>query len=236
MMAYFVFTFVFLSARKEGKLNKKKKRKLWEMGSTGTLIRFFLPLSYTRLRRPVIMATLDLSWYSAGSGFFFFKKKGNFLINHKAIDYKIIFSPLTSDHRFCFCQKKSCILLPPLHLLLSFRGMAHLGFTPPTPASLSLSPKQIHIQMSPSKCTTFFWVSMCNKIISMNIYYDFLQGLMRFWLYNLSTLEFREWRQTTIKIKNDNYLKCLCIIVVLFILCYPLDNIILIFLIILSVI
>lgn len=52
------------------------------------------------------------------------------LINHKAIDYKIISSPLTSYLLFCSAKK---VLYPsaPSHLLLSLRGMGHLGLPHP---------------------------------------------------------------------------------------------------------
>lgn len=47
------------------------------------------------------------------------------LINHKAIDYKIIFSPLTSGPSFLFCQKSTVFHSDPLHLLFSFRRTSH---------------------------------------------------------------------------------------------------------------
>lgn len=67
--------------------------------------------------------------------FTFFK-----LINHKAIDYKIISSPFTSLPSFPFCQKSPAFFCPPSHLLLSFRGMGHtLTRGPSYLCSLSLS-------------------------------------------------------------------------------------------------
>ena len=61
-------------------------------------------------------------------------------IKHKAIDYKIVFSPFTSNLIFCSAKKKSCILLPPSHLLLTFRDLGHLGLQPqPQSQHLSLS-------------------------------------------------------------------------------------------------
>ena len=67
-------------------------------------------------------------------------------IKHKAIDYKIVFSPFTSNLIFCSAKKKSCILLPPSHLLLTFRDLGHLGLQPqPQPQHLSLSYIHIHL-------------------------------------------------------------------------------------------
>ena len=78
--------------------------------------------------------------------FFTFSK----FINHKAIDYKIISSPFTSYLLFCSAKK---VLYPsaPSHLLLTFRGMGHLGLSPTTTTtttlSLSLSLTYIHVHL-----------------------------------------------------------------------------------------
>jgi len=130
---------------------------------------------------------------SGSSGVFFFFK-GIFFINHKAIDYKIIFSPLTSDNLLCFCQKSpvsSCILLHPLHLILSFRGLGHLGFTPHPPVGRPSLPDKIIFICQPQRgqlCSKCQCVII--KIRSVTIFATviFLWGLMRFWLCSVSTL------------------------------------------------
>ena len=86
------------------------------------------------------------------------------IFNHKAIDYKMIY--LLSHPSFLFCQK-SPVSFCPLHLLLSFRGMGHLGATQPPPSSLPPSlPLALLSHLSTSWCTTL----LCNKMISMTFF------------------------------------------------------------------
>ncbi|ESW13936.1 hypothetical protein PHAVU_008G239000 [Phaseolus vulgaris] len=52
------------------------------------------------------------------------------LINHKAIDYKIIFSPLTSGPSFLFCQKSTVFSLTLCIYYSPFEERAMIGLQP----------------------------------------------------------------------------------------------------------
>jgi len=100
------------------------------------------------------------------------------LINHKAIDYKIIFSPLTSGPSFLFCQKSTVFSLTLCIYYSPFEERAMIGLQVITPHTCSSPPplppillnllssllsllhthKYIY-HMSTSKRTTLFHVS-----------------------------------------------------------------------------
>ena len=96
-------------------------------------------------------------------------------IKHKAIDYKIVFWPFPSNLIFCSAKKKSCILLPPSHLLLTFRGMDHLGLQPqPQPRHLSLLYSysfvscQLHSVQLCSLCQNKLW-NLISPILRLSL-------------------------------------------------------------------
>ena len=87
------------------------------------------------------------SLQSLSTFFFFFFKFFLLFPSSSIIKQSITKSfPHLSHHTFFSAlPKKSCILLPPSHLLLTFRGMGHLGLSPTTTTTTTLSLSLSHI-------------------------------------------------------------------------------------------